>query len=416
MSSEGHSTKAVLIICDGLGDRPVASLANRTPLEAAVKPSMDKLATESECGLMDTIAPGIRAGSDTSHLALLGYDPYKYYTGRGPYEAAGIGMDVQKGDVAFRCNFTTVDDNFIVTDRRAGRITEGTHELAEAVNGMQIGDVTVLFKESVAHRGAMVLRGPGLGAEITDTDPHVDGAKVLECKAINPDDTASAKTAHCVNEFVRKSYEILKDHPVNKAREAAGLPPANIILPRGAGLAPHLSNFNEKHGLKSACIAETGLINGVAKYVGMDLIEAPGTTGGLDSDIMSFGRTIVDTLKTYDFILVNIKGGDLAGHDDQPQQKVQVVDRIDKMIGYLLVNLPPHTYLALTADHSTPCETKDHSGDPVPIAFWGSDVRADACKHFDERSVAQGVVGRIRGIDVVNILTQFMCTQEKFGA
>ena len=416
MASETRNAKAVLIICDGLGDRPVASLGNLTPLEAAKKPNLDLLATQAECGLMDPIAPGVRAGSDTSHLAILGYDPYKYYTGRGPFEAAGIGMDVRKGDVAFRCNFTTIDENFTVIDRRAGRIKEGTRELAEAIDGMKIEDVTVLFKESVAHRGALVLRGPGLGARLTDTDPHVEGMKVLEAEAISADDDASAKAARITNEFVRRSYEILKDHPVNKAREAAGLPPANVILPRGAGLAPHLSSFDETHGVKSACVAETGLINGVAKYVGMALIEAPGTTGGLDSDIMSFARTIVSTLKDYNFILVNVKGGDVAGHDGQASNKVDMVVRIDQMVGYLLENLPEDTYLCITADHSTPIVVKDHSGDPVPIAFWGPDVRADSCKHFDERSVSAGIVGRIRGTNVVNILTQFMGVQEKFGA
>jgi len=387
-----------------------------TPLEAAVKPNLDRLAAQGECGLMDPIAPGIRAGSDTSHLAILGYDPYKCYTGRGPFEAAGIGMDVQKGDVAFRCNFATADENFIVLDRRAGRITEGTHELAKAVNGLQIGDVVAMFRESVAHRGALVLRGPGLGAGVTDADPHAEGLKVHEVKPTSADDAASAKTAQVVNEFVRRSHEILKDHAVNQARRAAGLPPANIILPRGAGLAPHLENFSARHGLKSACIAETGLINGVAKYVGMDLVRAPGTTGGLDSDVMSFGRTIIETLRSHDFILVNIKGCDVAGHDNKPDEKVEMVVRIDEMVGYLLENLPANTWIVLTADHSTPCSTRDHSGDPVPIAFWGPGVRIDACKYFDERSVGQGIVGRIRGTDVMNMITQLMNIQEKFGA
>jgi len=417
-----QETRAILIICDGLGDRPVESLGGRTPLEAAPKPNMDRLAAGAECGLMDPIAPGVRAGSDTSHLAILGYDPYECYTGRGPFEAAGIGMDVQKGDVAFRCNFTTVDADLTVLDRRAGRISENTHELAEAVNGMQIGEVTALFKESVEHRGALVLRGPGLGADVTDTDTHKDFVndgvrlRVLESRPCRADDDASARTASAVNEFVRRSYEILKEHPVNKAREAAGLPPANIILPRGAGLAPHLSNFDEAHGLRSACIAETGLIRGVAKYVGMQLITAPGATGGLDSDIMSFGRTIIEALKDHTFILTNIKGCDIAGHDDKPKVKIEMIQRIDAMLGYLLENVPRDTYIVLTADHSTPCAVKDHSGDPVPIAFWGPGVRVDSVKRFDERSVAAGIVGRIRGVDVVPIITQLMTVQEKFGA
>lgn len=394
----------------------MAELGSKTPLEAAEKPNMNRLAAEGECGLMDPIGPGVRAGSDTSHLALLGYDPYQCYTGRGPFEAAGIGMDVKQGDVAFRCNFTTVDNDMTVTDRRAGRITEGTAELAAAVNGMKIEDVTCLFKESVAHRGALVLRGPGLGAGVTDTDPHVENAKVHEARAVDPKDAASAKTARIMNEFVRKSYEVLKDHPVNKAREANGQNPANVILPRGAGLAPDLTPINDRYNLSSACVAETGLIKGVAKYVGMEIIDVPEATGGLDSDLMAMARAIINALETHNFVLCNVKGADVGGHDGKAQAKIDMIQKLDAMIGYLLDNVGSGTYIALTADHSTPVAIKDHSGDPVPIAFWGEGVRTDDCRHFDERSVTKGGIHRIRGIDVMNILTQLMAVQEKFGA
>ena len=411
-----NTPKAILLIGDGLGDRPVPELGNKTPLEVANKPNMDRVAREGECGLMDPIAAGVRAGSDTSHLAILGYDPYKYYTGRGPFEAAGIGMDVKSGDIAFRCNFSTVDANMVVTDRRAGRIEKCTDQLATAVNGMQIGDVAVLFKESVAHRGALVLRGSGLGANVTDTDPHAEGAKVHKCEPVDPSDQAAAKTASAVNEFVRKSCQLLSEHPINKERVAQGLNPANIILTRGAGMGPHLDSFANVHKLKAACVAETGLIKGVAKYVGMTIVDVPEATGGLDSDLLAMGEAIIKALATHDFVLCNVKGGDVAGHDDQAQAKVEMIQRMDEMVGNLLGNLPADTQFVLTADHSTPCSVKDHSGDPVPIAFWGPGVRTDACAKFDERSVVAGGVHRIRGIDVMHIITNLMAIQEKFGA
>ncbi len=408
--------KAVLLIADGLGDRPINELDDRTPLEATVKPDLDLLATQGECGLMDPIAVGVRAGSDTAHLAILGYDPYKYYTGRGPYEAAGIGMDVKGGDVAFRCNFSTVDENMVVTDRRAGRITEGTDQLAAAVNGLEIDGVQCIFKESVAHRGALILRAPGLGAGITDTDPHHEGAKVLESKPVDQGDAASAKTASVVNKFVRKSYELLKDHPVNKDRIARGLNPANVILPRGGGIGPHMESFQSRYNLKAACVAETGLINGVARYVGMDIKEVPGATGGPDSNLINMAAEIVEVLKTYDFVLCNVKGADVGGHDNKPQVKMDMITKLDEMVGYLMSNVPEGTYIVLTADHSTPCAVMDHSGDPVPIVFWGDGVRTDACESYDERSVTRGGLGRVRGTDVMMILTQLMGVQEKFGA
>ncbi|MBE9566455.1 MAG: phosphoglycerate mutase, partial [Proteobacteria bacterium] len=175
-------TKAAIIIGDGLADRPVADLDGRTPLEVADTPMLDRVAAEGECGQMDPIGPGIRPGSDTAHLAILGYDPFKVYTGRGPFEALGIGMEVKGGDICFRCNFSTLegdlqlaDDGFTgarIIDRRAQRIAEGTRDLAQAVDGMQIEDATCYVKESVEHRAALILRGPGPGPRVPDTDPH----------------------------------------------------------------------------------------------------------------------------------------------------------------------------------------------------------------------------------------------------
>lgn len=411
-----EGTKAILLICDGLADRPVAKLGGRTPIEAANKPNIDKLAMEGVNGIMDSIAPGIRAGSDTSHLAILGYDPYACYTGRGPFEAAGIGMDVRSGDVAFRCNFSTVDDNMVVVDRRAGRIESGTHELAEAVNGIVIEDVTCYFKESVAHRGALVLRGPGLGAAVTDADPHEIGEKVHEAHAIDPNDEASAKTARIINQFIKISYEKLNSHPVNVARKAEGNLPANIILPRGAGVAPDLKSFEAKYGLRGAAVVETGLIAGIAVYLGMDVVEVPGATGGLDSDVMAMADGILDSLSTHDFVLCNVKGGDIAGHDGDADAKIRMVERIDQMVGYIMGKVSGSTYIILTSDHATPISVKDHSGDSVPITIWGPGTLVDSVQHYGERQAASGCLLRIRGIDVMNILTELMNVQEKFGA
>lgn len=408
--------KAILLICDGMADRPVPSLGALTPLEAADNVNMNTLALQGESGLMDPIAPGIRAGSDTSHLAILGYDPYKVYTGRGPFEAAGIGMDVKKGDIAFRCNFSTVDDGIVIVDRRAGRIEQGTDQLAAAVNGMKIEDVTAYFKESVAHRGALVLRGPGLSAAVTDADPHEVGVKVHEAHAIDPNDADAVKTARIINEFVRKSYELLKDHPVNKAREAEGKMPANIILPRGSGVAPNVEGFEEKHGLKAAAVVETGLIAGIAKYLGMEIIEVPGATGGLDSDVMAMGSAILKALEDNSFVLCNIKGGDIAGHDGDALAKVKFIQKADEVVGMLMQNVDAQTYIILTADHATPVSIMDHSGDPVPITFWGPDVRVDSVQSYDERSMVGGGIVRIPGTAVMNILTQLMNVQEKYGA
>lgn len=410
--------KAIIIIGDGMGDRPVKELGGFTPIEVARKPNMSRLAKEGECGIMDPIAPGIRAGSDTSHLAILGYDPYKYYTGRGAFEAAGIGLAVEKGDICFRCNFATVDEeSFVVIDRRAGRIREGTKALAEALNGMVIEDVKILFKESVEHRAGLVLRGEGLGHNVTDADPHQEGVKVHTVEAIDPNDSASQKTARIVNEFVRRSFEILRNHPVNIERKSQGLPPANIVLPRGAGTAPHIPSFLDRYHLNGACIVEVGLLKGVGRYLKMDVIDVEGATGSYDTDEQAIAKAVLSALETHDFVLCNVKAPDVAGHDGEALKKIETVEKIDRMLGTILSAIDPqNTFIVLTADHSTPVSVKDHSGDPVPIVIWGEGVRPDDVDCFGERACAKGGLGRIRGFDVMNILTNLLSIQEKFGA
>jgi 2,3-bisphosphoglycerate-independent phosphoglycerate mutase len=408
--------KGLLLIADGLGDRPVPEMGSKTPLEYAATPTLDRLAREGECGLMDPIAPGIRAGSDTAHLAILGYDPYRVYQGRGPFEALGIGMEVRGGDVALRCNFSTVDGQMRVLDRRAGRITEGTRELAEAVNGVEIDGVQCFFKESVAHRGALVLRGEGLSHRITDVDPHVEGEPIHEARPVDPDDPAAGRTAQVVNAFVRLSYERLNDHPVNRARREQGLPPANIILPRGAGIAPHLEPFPQRHGMSAVAVVETGLIRGIARFVGMDTLDAPGATGGIDTDYASIADTLARALQQYDFVLCNVKAPDLCGHDRNPRLKAQVIEQIDGLVARLLETYRKPFYLIFTGDHSTPCSVGDHSGDPVPVLLHGPDLRGDEVLRFHEYACARGALGRLRGSDLVPILTQLMGVQEKFGA
>ncbi|MFN3650340.1 MAG: 2,3-bisphosphoglycerate-independent phosphoglycerate mutase [Armatimonadota bacterium] len=416
MAANSQTFPALLLIADGLGDRAVPELGYKTPLEAAETPTLDRLAAEGESGLMDPIGPGIRGGSDTGHLAILGYDPYKYYPGRGPFEALGIGLDVKRGDLAFRCNFSTVDESLVVTDRRAGRINEGTTELAAALNGLQIEDVTCYFKESIAHRAALVLHGPGLGEHVSDVDPHETGAQVWEARSTREGDAESEKSARILNAFVRKSYEILKDHPVNVARREQGLPPANIALPRGIGKSPDLPPFNEKAGVSSACIVEVGLVKGLGRYLGMDVIDVEGSTASLDTDTTAIGEAVVQAFRRHNFVLCNVKGPDVAGHDCNPDGKVAIIEKIDQMVEQIVRAMNGKVIIMVTGDHSTPVTFGDHTGEPCPVLFWGPTVRRDRVTEFGETASSQGGVGRIRGLDVVNILTSYMGVQEKFGA
>ncbi len=410
-TSPYDTMKVMLIILDGMGDRPSEKLEGKTPLEAARTPNMNALARMGINGMMDPIAPGIRAGSDTAHLSILGYDPYEVYTGRGPFEAAGEGLELKPGDVAFRCNFATVDDDMNVTDRRAGRIKEGTKELAKMLDGLKIEGVKVIFKESVEHRAVLVLRGEGLSPNVSDVDPHTLGP-IHESKALSED---AEKTARIVNAFVRLSNQLLKDHPVNKERVKKGLPPANIVLPRGAGMVPHLKSIEERYGIKAGAIAGVSIVKGVCRLAGMEIIDVEGAMGTKDSDFNAKVEAGLKYLEKGDMVLINMKAPDLFSHDGDFVGKKRIIERIDKAMAPLK-DVLGDVIVAITADHSTPCDVMDHSGDPVPLLIAGKGVRTDNVKSFGERNAARGGLCRIKGNDLLNILLQLAGLSEKFGA
>jgi 2,3-bisphosphoglycerate-independent phosphoglycerate mutase len=405
--------KILLIIFDGLGDRPVIELGHKTPLEAALKPNLDWFASNGMSGLLDPIAPGVRPGSDTSHLALFGYDPHEVYTGRGPFEAAGVGIDLKAGDIAFRCNFASVDDKMRLTDRRAGRIKEGTEELAKALDGLKLGRIKVMFRAGTEHRAVLVFRGKGLSPKVTDTDPHEEGEAVLES---TPLESRARGTAKALNAFTREATEILNEHPINQERVANGLPPANVVLTRGAGIAPELEPIGERFGIKAAGIAGVALLKGIFRLTGMDVIEVRGATGGLDTDMIAKADAALKALKTHDLVVVNVKAPDLCGHDGKASEKIHVIERIDQMMASLKPNLGSNVLVALTADHSTPVSLKDHSGDAVPLTIFGEGLRVDETPHYDERSVANGHLGRLNGQDLMPVLLNLANRTQKFGA
>jgi 2,3-bisphosphoglycerate-independent phosphoglycerate mutase len=412
--------KAVLIIADGMADRPLKELDWKTPLEAARKPSLNQIAKTGMCGIMDPISPGLPPGSDTATLALLGYDALKVYSGRGAFEAIGSGVNVLPDDVAFRCNFATVDNNLVVLDRRAGRISnEDASKLAESLQKIKLtkhSNAVFLFKNTIQHRASLVIRGPKLSTAVSDSDPEKVGEKVSEIKPL--DESPEARlTAEILKELMQKFHEVLKQHPVNKERIKRGLPPANIILCRGAGTIPKIKSLSQIYGISATCIGATPLIRGVCKTAGMKLIDVKGATGTPQTDFMAKAKATVQALKTNDFVLLHVKATDVASHDGNIKQKIELIEKIDSMLGYVLNNIDlGSTYLAVTADHTTSSVTRDHEGDPVPIAITGPYVRRDDVEEYDERTCAKGGLNRIRGMDLMPILMNLIGKTKKFGA
>ena len=411
--------KVVLVVCDGLGDRPTKALNGLTPLQAANAETLDRIAANGECGIMDVIAPGQPPGSDTAHLALFGYDPYECYPGRGAFEALGVGVELQPGDVAFRCNFGTVNDEGVVVDRRAGRISsDQAKTLAEALNQIKIESVSgvqAIFKHSSEHRGVLILRGEKLSRNVSDVDTHKTGVKVKPPQPL--DDTLEAKrTAMALQEFLEKARRILAEHPLNQERVKKGLKPANVLLPRGAGTLPKIESISKLWGIKAAAIAGGGLYKGVAKAVGFDLIQVPGATGTVNTNLKGKVEAAIKALDNYDLVFLHIKATDSVSHDKNPRKKVEVIEWISKELTPLVDKVfDEGYYIAITGDHTTPSEVGEHKGDPVPLAIAGPDVRRDDVKKFDEISCARGALCRIRGKDLMRILMNYLGKVPLFG-
>ena len=398
--------RILFFVLDGISDRPIHG---KTPLQDAKTPNLDELASRGISGILDTISPGIRPGSDTAHLSLLGYDPYKIYTGRGPFEAAGVGIDVKEGDVAFRCNFATLSDG-IVVDRRAGRIRE-TSELAQSIRENVNLNCEFIFKESTGHRAALVLRGKGLSAYVSSNDPKHENKPLKEFEPIKPD---AKKTVKILKDFSKQSNDVLNSHPTNVKRIKEKKHPANTILLRGAGMVPKIESYEEKYGLKAAVIAAAGLVIGIGKMCGITHIELDGITGGVDSNVGLKIKKAVEALDDYNFVLVNIKGGDEAGHDGDFEKKKNFINKIDEAFSDILGL--EDTITVITADHSTPVSVMDHSADPVPIMIVGEGVRRDDVCAYDEISAAKGGLHRLRGKDLMPILMDLINSTKKFGA
>jgi 2,3-bisphosphoglycerate-independent phosphoglycerate mutase len=409
------ANRILFIVLDGISDRPCPDLGGLTPLAAAKRPVLNKLAAEGCCGIMDTIAPGVRPGSDTAHLALLGYDPRKYYTGRGPLECEGTGIHMEPGMIGFRCNFATISKDGIITDRRAGRIHD-TQALSTAIQkGVDLSGYKVgfSFRSGAGHRAALALKGEGLGHCVSSNDPKKEGVAPLTVKegTQTPEDR---KTADICNEFVKQSTKILMNHPLNTERQKQGLNPANIVLMRGAGEMGDFVPFERKYGLSGCVISAASLITGIGNALGLEHIPVEGITGSHDSNIAGKIAAAQAELKKKDFVLVNIKGADESGHDGLAVQKKNFIEKIDTVLEPLLSE--KDCIIVICADHSTPCVIRDHSADPVPVIIRGDGVRMDDVVRFDEYSCARGGLSRIHGCDLMPMALDLINKAHKFGA
>src|ERR1051326_1971751 len=328
------SKKVILIVFDGLGDRPISELDNKTPLEAARKPNLDKLAANGITGMMWSVGRGQAPGSDVAHLSLFGYDLHEHYAGRGPIEVRGLGMELQHGDVALRGNLGTVDKSGKIIDRRAGRIQDTT-DFVKGLDGTTIEGVKFLVRPGTAHRVGIIMRGPGISADIVDPDPHTEGAQISEPQARNKSPEA-VRTARVLGAFLKTAATQLGDNPLNETRVKLGKLPANYLLVRGAGYYKHVPRFEDRYGLKAACIAGAGLYKGIGAYLGMDVVEVPGATGVPSTNVRAKFTVAKQILASHDFVFVHVKPTDSLAEDGNYAGKKDFIEKIDDAAAELL--------------------------------------------------------------------------------
>ncbi len=392
--------KILLVIIDGLGDRPIAKLGDRTPLDAAKTPNLDYMAKQGVCGLITPFlfSQEKEPTSEGAHIALFGYQ--NYFLGRGPYEAVGAGMKMNAGDVALRVNFATVDKNFKIIDRRAGRI-EKTQPLIKALSKIKIKGVKFLIKRSFGHRAVLLLKClrlnlKQLSSGISDNDSHKNKVKIKKIIPLNQSREAKF-TADVLSEYLARVHHILKDHFLNRKREKQGLLPANYLLVRGAGKFKKTPSFKERYNLSAACVAGGGLYKGVAKILGMDLIKVKGATGMADTNLKAKFRVAKNALRKYNFVFLHIKATDTFAHDNDFIGKKKFIEKIDKNIKSILCL--KNALIVITADHSTCCNMKAHCLEPIPILIFGDGK--DNVSQFSERTCAKGNFKKIKQTDLM---------------
>ena len=386
-------SKLVMVVIDGIGGLPVRG---KTELEAAKIPNLDRLASKSICGLIDPISFGITPGSGPSHLALFGYDPFRYEIGRGVMEALGIGLKLTKDDLTARGNFATMDEKGIIVDRRAGRIsTEKNREICQFLQSeiRGVAGVRISIHPGKEHRFVVLFQGTGLRGDLTDADPQKDGLKAKGTEGLSPE---ARRTAEIVNDYLRRANEVLK--PFH---------PANTILLRGFSQIPNIPTMSDRFKLRPAAIATYPMYRGLAMLVGMEILETEET-------VKKEVETLKKYLDRYDFFYLHFKKPDMAGEDGDFRTKVKAIEEIDRIVPSIL-KLKPDV-LVVTGDHSTPALLKSHSWHPNPVLLYSRYIRPDGIRRFTERSCGKGQLGRFSAVNLLPLMLANGLKLKKFGA
>ena len=397
--------KYIIILGDGMADEPIGSLGGRTPLQAACKPSIDRVAALGWSGMLATVPAGFAPGSEIANLSVLGYDLPKVFEGRGSLEAASMGVRIEDGEMAMRCNLLTIEQGRI-KNHSAGHITG--EEAAELIVFLQkeLGGGDANFFPGVSYRHLLKLKGGD--KRIATTPPHdVPGTPYRDVlvRALVPEAEA---TAVRINELVERSQELLKDHPVNRARVAAGKEPANSIWPWSPGYRPQMETLMQRYGIRDGVvISAVDLIKGIGVYAGLKPVDVEGATGLYTTNYEGKARAALDALRTHDFVFLHIEASDEAGHEGDAELKVRTIEYLDSRVVKTILDeisgWDEPVSMAILPDHPTPCALRTHTAKPVPFTIYRTGVSGDGVQRFDERSAQEGSYGNLSGDEFMNV-------------
>ncbi len=391
--------KYIIILGDGMSDRPIASLGGKTPLMAADIPNIDSLCARGRCGKFVTVQPDMPPGSAVANLSVLGYDPALVFAGRGVLEAASMGVELEFSDLAMRCNLICIE-NGKIKNHSAGHIsTVESHKLIETLNE-ELGSEIMKFHAGVSYRHLFVLK-EGSDA-ISCTPPHdVPGTDFdnVMIDALKPEGNS---TASLLNILILKSQEILKDHPVNLKRISEGKDPANSVWFWSPGHKPRMKTLTELYGIKGAVISAVDLVKGLGIYAGMDVIEVEGATGLYDTNYEGKAQAAIDALRgDYDFVYLHVEATDEAGHEGDVDLKIRTIEYLDRRVVRFIVEeaekMQEDVAIAITPDHGTPCDIRTHVHDPVPFLIYHPGEDRDDVTRYDEISTENGSYGTVEG-------------------
>jgi len=395
--------KYIIILGDGMADEPIASLGNKTPLQAAKTPSIDNLAMMGRCGMLDTIPTGFAPGSEIANLSVLGYDLNSVYEGRGVLEAASMGVEIEDNEIAMRCNLICIE-NGKIKSHSAGHIS--TEEAGELIDFLQkkLGDESVSFYPGVSYRHLLKLKSGN--KHLKCTPPHdVPGTSFssVMIQALTPE---AQPTAEFLNELILKSQDFLENHPINIKRASQGKEKANSIWPWSPGNRPQMQRMTDIYPIKSgSVISAVDLIKGIGVYAGLKNIDVEGATGLYTTNYEGKARAAIEALKTDDFLFLHIEASDEAGHEGDVQLKIKTIEYLDSRIvkpilEELLTWHEPVT-IALLPDHPTPCAIRTHTNTPVPFIIYRTDNVPDKVVVYDEFSCQAGSYGLLKGSEFI---------------